>query len=121
MSKIFIVFRNFKLVSGKFRSALYDFQRCELHLIPNKLFEFCETLRTKPLTGKGIINQFSDIGRELIDEYITWLIDHEFAIYGTRAEYDLLKNIPYKYESPYKILNAIIDLSSTANFAFKFA
>src|SRR5688572_7843994 len=90
-------------VRGVVRSIIYDLGRMNFKLVPNELYEILINHHRKTVTEiKHFYNNEHD---ETIDEYFTFLIEHEFIFYCTKEELDLFPPILQEFDIPATISN----------------
>ena len=98
-------------VKGDRRSIICDFQRNSFHYIPNDLYNFI-----KDFDGESLANIYQNYQKEnlkIIEEYVKFLIDQEFAIFTENP--DSFPELNLEWDEPSLITNAIIDSSSQSN------
>lgn len=110
-------FANCILVKGYNRSLLCDLQNETSHLVPNQLVEiadrFCNT------SVKEIKSKYDAESCTMIDGYINYLIDNNFAFYCSAEELELFPKLSMEWDYPAHLTNAIIDINSLSNFDFR--
>ncbi len=84
-----IIHESVKLVKGKFRSAIYDFQRNELYYIPNDLFSFIT--KSKNLKLSEIFVIYQDVA-DIITEYIEFLLERQLIFLGSNNDIKVLSS-----------------------------
>lgn len=107
---VFKLFANCIPVKGASRSIIYDLARKIYRFIPNGLYHIITEF--EGMTIDEVKLQFSKDEHEIIDDYFTFLEKHEFIFY---CPPEIAKNFPaleYKWDTPSKIQNAIIDIGS---------
>lgn len=94
-------------VRGKQRSLICDLQRVKYDLIPNSLVDIIDQLSENSLSE--LKRGFDEDDLKTFDDYISFLIENEYAFYSTKNEIDLFPKLPLTWESPEIISNAIVD------------
>ncbi|MCA6366408.1 MAG: grasp-with-spasm system SPASM domain peptide maturase [Cytophagales bacterium] len=102
-------------VKGFKNSIICDVQRGSFKHIPNALYNIL--LDLKALTFKEIYDQFSKEDQEVVDEYLSFLIENEFGFWTDSPE--RFPEIDLKYLTPSQITNAIIDSNQNSEHDFK--
>lgn len=108
----FKIFTNCIITKGTTRSLIVDIQRENYVTIPESMFEVISLLKSK----KSVNHVFSFYGkdnREVIDEYLDFLIKNEYGFYVTADEFDMFVEMDYNFETVAHISNCIIEISQT--------
>lgn len=99
-------------VKGAKRSIICDVQRNAFDYIPNALFDLLTEHKGESLIQ---IKETYD-HHPMIDEYLTFLIDHEYGFFSeTPEEFPAMSP---EWKTPSLITNAIIDISDQSNHNF---
>ncbi|MFA6152462.1 MAG: grasp-with-spasm system SPASM domain peptide maturase [Chitinophagaceae bacterium] len=94
------------LTKGTQRSLICDLQRNKFHFIPNSLYEL---LDSPEIDFQILIDQQEDeINKMILKEYESFLLDNELLF--TDDNLDLFPPLSLKWESPFTIQNAIIEI-----------
>lgn len=94
------------LTKGSQRSLICDLQRNKFHFIPNSLYEL---LDSPEIDFEILINQEEDeINKMILKEYEGFLLDNELLF--TDDNLDLFPPLNRKWDSPFSIHNAIIEI-----------
>ncbi|WP_046757976.1 grasp-with-spasm system SPASM domain peptide maturase [Kordia jejudonensis] len=109
---IFNMHSNCIIVKGANRSTICDLQRNEVKLIPNDLQNLIEQYEGK--TNEEIKAQYNESDYEVVDEYLNFLVEHEYAFFTNTPEFYPKLNIEWFEAS--KITNAIIDINSDLEY-----
>ncbi len=100
------------LTKGSQRSLICDLQRNKFHFIPNSLYEL---LDSPEIDFEILINQEKDeINKMILKEYEGFLLDNELLF--TDDNLDLFPPLNLKWESPFTIHNAIIEIGSHCSY-----
>jgi len=114
-SKRFVkLFSNCIIVSGASRGLLCDLQLEKSYQIPKELVDL-----SKYFDGCSIDeikNKYDEKSQGVIDEYIEFLIQNNFAFYLTDEERNLFPALSMQWDYPAKISNAIIDLDVSSSY-----
>ncbi len=94
-------------VRGYRRSTLCDLPREEYKLIPNDMYDFLVEYE-----NKLVANIAKDFDPEDLDEYLTYLENHEYVFYCEDWEIELFTKIDMTYKYPGHISNLILDIRS---------
>ncbi|WP_430412160.1 grasp-with-spasm system SPASM domain peptide maturase [Kordia sp.] len=105
---------NCVVVKGANRSTIYDLQRNEVKLIPSDLQNLIEQHEGK--TIEEIKTQYNESDHEVVEEYLNFLLEHEYAFFTDTPEFYPKLNTAW-FES-YIITNAIIDINSDSDYDF---
>jgi SPASM domain peptide maturase of grasp-with-spasm system len=110
-----VKFENCIPVRGATRSTICDLQRNDLKLIPNSLQEILELHIGKSLNQikEAYKNEFD----EIIDEYIDFLIDNEFAFLTENI--DWFPPISNNWDFSSNLTNAILDIDTNSNYLYE--
>lgn len=112
MNNYFIMLPVCLLVKGFSRTAIYDIQREEIDFLPNDLYEFVLESNKKSLQYiKGRYIAYWDI----VEEYIDYLVDNEYAIIGTKKDMLGISDISAQYSYYGSISNCICEYSHLNN------
>ena len=101
-------------VKGAERSIIYDLTRGSYQFIPNSLFELLKKYEGNTITSIKAFydNKYDDI----IDEYVTFLVNNEFVFFTNEPESFPRLNLDWFSSSI--ISNAIICISKNQNYEF---
>ncbi len=105
MNKIFNLFACCILIKGYRRSLIVDTQRFDTYYIPNDLFDILNN-NTEVLTSNNKDN--------IAQEYLDFLLDNELGFLFDRK--DCFPDINLKWESPFPITNAILEIENFENY-----
>lgn len=102
-------------VKGYTRSTICDYERKELSLIPNGLFEIIEESKTASI--EELLEGYDEESRQIVQEYLQFLLQKEFGYLSSQPQQT--RGIPQEFSLPYEISNAIIDIDqqSKHNYA----
>ncbi len=103
------------VVKGANRSAICDVQRNEVKLIPHDLQNLIELYEGK--TIQEIKAQYSVTDHEIVEEYIDFLIKHEYAFLTDMPEF--YPKLDTNWFESSQITNAIIDINSDSKYDTK--
>jgi len=103
------------VVKGVNRSTICDLQRNEVKLIPNDLQNLIEQYKGK--TVEEIKSKYDAKHHVIIEEYINFLIEHEYAFFTDTPKFYPKLNIDW-FEA-FKITNSIIDINSNSKYNIK--
>lgn len=106
----FKTFTNCILTKGFTRSLIIDIQREDYVTIPESMFEVISLLNNKK-TINHIFSYYGEENREVIEEYLDFLIKNEYGFYVSSEEYDMFIDMNYKFETAAHISNCIIEIS----------
>jgi SPASM domain peptide maturase of grasp-with-spasm system len=94
-------------VKGHKRSIICDLQRQQFKFIPNSLYALLEN-EFNHLPVNVIREKYET---EIVNEYIKYLEEHEFAFWCTKDEMQRFPKLSMEWDLPAIISNAIIDVS----------
>lgn len=108
-----------KPAKGHLRSSIADLERAKIKLIPNELYDMIIAYHGKKI--KTIVEEYASVegSRDIIQEYIEFLLEEEFIFLSANEETELLTPENTDYEKPYAITNAIIDHNQQSRFSFQ--
>lgn len=106
-----LFFPNCKIVKGANRSAIYDFQRNQLYFIPNELYSFIEEYNKTQI--KVIKQAHNKKDLDIVNEYLTYLLDKEFIFLGDKKDLQVFDSVPDDWDYFGDISNAIIEYSAS--------
>ena len=112
------VFTNCLVVKGVNRSLVVDLQRDSFETIPDTLHDVIELFHAK----KSIEDVYLIYGienKEVIDEYVSYIIDNEFGVLTDFDEFDLYIDMDYKFDFPSQVSNCVIEISEVTTILFK--
>ncbi len=107
---MFKLFASCVKVKGACRSAIYDLQNSQYYLIPNTLFSLFneeDVLEINP-------NDFTEEQLQVINEYVSFLIDKNLIFKIEEAELPLFPKLDTEWDYPSIISNAIIDIKENS-------
>lgn len=105
-------FTNCIPVKGVQRSTICDLQRQQVKLVPNSLVEMLENHQGK--TVEEIKIAYNNEHDETIDEYIEFLIEHEFIFFTDHPEW--FPDLSMQWDEPFPITNMIIDRNEKSDY-----
>ena len=99
-------------VKGANRSSICDLQRNEVKLIPHDVYDLITLHEGK--TIDEIKKQYDEQYHEIVDEYLTFLFDYEYAFLTDNPKFYPKLNTQW-FESS-EVTNAIIDISEGSTY-----
>ncbi|MEI7597122.1 MAG: grasp-with-spasm system SPASM domain peptide maturase [Bacteroidota bacterium] len=108
-NKVLILFEECRFVRGFKRSLICDLGRAEYLFIPNEFQELFNNFNNR-ITIKEIKKPFDSENKAVIDSYINYLIDKEFAFLCDKDEISLYTHVDTKWDNCSHITNAILDV-----------
>lgn len=100
-----------QITRGASRALLMDIQRQSYWLIPLGLCTILEQCQTTE--AEAILNACNDSDRQIVNEYFSFLIEHELAFYcDTREEADCFPEMDLTWSMPFAITNAVIEIKN---------
>lgn len=111
--KVLKIFSDVIPVKGYKRSVLFDLNRHHYHFIPNGLFYIIENFQGRTLDE--IYSNFEKSEEKIINSYIKYLIENDFAFMCDLVDFNLYSEISLKWDFPGLISNAIIELDCNFN------
>ncbi|HOZ15647.1 MAG TPA: grasp-with-spasm system SPASM domain peptide maturase [Tenuifilaceae bacterium] len=115
--KYFKLFANCVPVKGVQRSVIYDLTRNSFSFIPNELYNILTKYSNKKIDD--IVKRYGKNNKETINEYFDFLLSNEYIFYCNKKEKKNFPSLNFKYNSPYIVTNAIIELDENSNFDFQ--
>lgn len=106
------LFSNCKLVNGIKRSIICDLQKGDFEFVPNSLLKVVSDFEKRPLNI--ILNESSSKEKQIVYEYVEFLIEKEFAFFCEEDELRFFPELSSKWDFPGEISNAIIDLDDNS-------
>ena len=106
----FKIFTNCIITKGFTRSLIVDIPRESYVTIPESMYEVIALLKSKE-TIDEIFRLYGEENREVIEEYLDYLIENEFGFYVTADEFDMFVDMDFKFETAAHISNCIIEIS----------
>ena len=110
--KVYVkMFTNCIVTKGVNRSLILDIQRNSFEAIPDTMQEIIEEFKSK----KTIEEVYLIYGLEnkiIIDEYIDYLIENDFAFLAENNEFDSFFDMDTNFEIPAHLSNCIIEISA---------
>ncbi|MEM6718120.1 MAG: grasp-with-spasm system SPASM domain peptide maturase [Bacteroidota bacterium] len=100
------------VVKGVNRSTICDLQRNEVKLIPNDLENLIKLYEGK--TIEEINSKYDTKHHVIVEEYINFLIEHEYAFFTDTPEF--YPKLNTNWFEPAEITNAIIDINSDTKY-----
>lgn len=111
----FKLFANCIPVRGSTRSVIYDLQKMRYRFIPNLLYDIITFQQNKTVgETKEVYHHQYDEG---INAFFTLLLNEEWGFFTREPE--CFPDLDLKWDSPYKITNAIIDIGEQSNHDFQ--
>jgi len=107
-NKYFKIFETCTLVKGIVRSGICDLQRGNFKTIPDGMYSIIENF--KHSSYQDVINKYGADSKDIIKEYVDWLIDNEFGFWCDKEDFNNFPELETKWESPLLITNAILDV-----------
>jgi len=107
----FKIFTNCLIVKGINRSLIIDLQRDSFTTIPDTLQEVIELFQSKKSIG-DVYSIFGIENKEVIDEYLTFLIDSDYGFVTNFDEFDLFVDMDFNFQIPAVVTNCIVEISS---------
>ncbi|WP_396192325.1 grasp-with-spasm system SPASM domain peptide maturase [Flavobacterium sp.] len=107
----FKIFTNCLIVKGINRSLIIDMQRDSFTTIPDTLQEVIELFQSKKSIG-DVYSFFGIENKEVIDEYLTFLIDSDYGFITNFDEFDLFVDMDFNFQIPAVVTNCIVEISS---------
>jgi hypothetical protein len=107
--KFFILMPCCLLVSGFYRSAIYDMQRETLDFVPTDLHDFCQECNRKSL--QYIASKYDKNDKIIVDEYIDFLIENEYAILGSKHDTKHISSLVFNQTNYGHITNCVCEYS----------
>ena len=104
------------MVKGYSRSLVCDLTRNTYAFIPNVLYDILSEHHDKTISA--IKSEYEAEYSKFIDEYFSFLENHEYIIYCDKDEQDLFPKLILNFETPSIIDNSIIDIDSESNHDF---
>lgn len=108
--KYFNLYSNCILSNGTNRSLIMDLQRGKSFPIPNSMLEVINFLKIKN-SYENTILKFGVENKNIVDEYIDFLIVNELGFFLDDDEFDLFIDLDKTIEFPEDITNIVIELS----------
>jgi SPASM domain peptide maturase of grasp-with-spasm system len=105
--KYFILYANCVPVKGAIRSCLCDLQRGEIKFIPNLLYDIL--IQGRKYSIDDLKSLFNNEHNDGMDAYFSLLQKEEWGFYTDEPE--KFPELDMKWEVPYSITNAILDLN----------
>lgn len=105
------LFANCLIVFGAKNALICDLQKNESELIPIEIGKVLQSLNSKISIEDILLNYNSD-DIVVITDYINYVIEKGYGFYCESEDFNLFPNLNTKYETPYKITNAIIERNS---------
>jgi SPASM domain peptide maturase of grasp-with-spasm system len=96
-------------VKGYCRSVILDIQRGVLDFIPNELYEIYEKYNKQDISC--ILSHYNTEEREIVKEYIDFLIKNEYAILGTEHDAKYIADLSIGYNYCGQITNCVCEYS----------
>lgn len=107
---VFKMHSNCIAVKGANRSSICDLQRNEVKLIPHDVYDLITLHEGK--TMEEIKKQYDKQYHNIVDEYLTFLFDHEYAFLTDMAE--LYPKLNTQWFESSEVTNAIIDINENS-------
>jgi SPASM domain peptide maturase of grasp-with-spasm system len=108
--KYFKFFTNCVVSRGANRSLVIDIQRGHFIAIPDTLNDVILNFKNKK-SIEEIKHEYGIDSHEIIDEYLEFLIEHEFGFIASLDEFDLFPDIDTSFEIPSDLSNCIVEIS----------
>ena len=103
---IYKLFSNCIPVKGYSRSIILDLQRQSYFLIPNTLIDLFED----DLLVINEKNEYSDTEKNIINEYISFLLENDLVFMTNKNELELFPKLNLDWNYPSTITNAVFDI-----------
>ncbi len=107
----FKLFANCILVEGVNRTLIIDLQVNKAEFLPNELVFIINKLLAKK-SLENVISNFGKSKREIVTEYIDYLLQNGYAFLCSYEELELFPKIDTKFSLPKKISNIIIEYTN---------
>ena len=105
------------LTKGVIRSALIDFDRHRIELIPNELCDLLLDHNSQKICD--VLKAYGAKQKDILVEYFMFLITNEFVFLSNVKQNELLKNLELDFEFPQPINNAIVDWDKDSNYSME--
>lgn len=107
MADYLILFEDCRVVRGYNRSIIYDLTRpSNSNFIPNSMSDILSELKNNSIIS--VLNNYKTEEKVIINEYIEFLVENEFAIVGDKYLKQHLTEITFEDYTPGRIENSII-------------
>lgn len=111
MTEYLLMFEDCRIVRGYLNNIIYDLHRTyNSNFIPDEMVEFIEKCKQRNLSN--VFNEYSIDEQIIIQEYITFLLDREFAFLADKHMFEQMGSLSLEYNTPAIIHNAIICIDS---------
>lgn len=104
------LFPSCRLVTGASFSAVYDLERRKLFRFSNSWLPLIEWVSEKDGLALEELDSLDSQGREKCKVALSYLADNELAYRADLLSAGELAELPLNWHSPYRILNALIDV-----------
>ncbi|MGH2666106.1 grasp-with-spasm system SPASM domain peptide maturase [Flavobacterium sp.] len=108
--KYFKVFANCIVTKGYNRGLILDIQRNNFTAIPDTMQEIISHLQDKSSINE-VINLYGVENKDIINEYLDFLIENEFGFIVGADEFDSFINIDTSFEIASYVTNCIVEIS----------
>lgn len=108
--KYFKIFSNCIIVTGYNRSLILDWQRNNFVAIPDTLQKMISLFQNKKSID-DVIHFYGEENKEIVHEYLEFLIENEFGFITDADEFDLFIDIDTNFEIASHITNCIVEIS----------
>ena len=108
-SQHLIILPTCRFVKGYMRSVILDIQRGVLDFIPNELYEMYQNYNKQEVDS--ILSQYNPEEKEIVEEYIDFLIKNEYAILGTQHDTEQIAYLSTTYNYCGHITNCVCEYS----------
>lgn len=116
-NKVILMFSNCIPVKGARRSIICDLSRNTFEFIPNSMYDFISKHNGQIILE--IKSMYSDSDLVILDEYIGFLLDKEFALLCEPEEVKLFPEISTEWDFPALITNGVIDINENSRHNFE--
>jgi SPASM domain peptide maturase of grasp-with-spasm system len=101
------------VVKGVLRSTISDLQREKYYFISNDMADMLYRFEKKDI--QDIFDYYGKENKEIVNEYMSFLIDNEFVFFSEKDEVDLFPDFDLYWNWPSVITNCLVDIDK--NFA----
>ncbi len=115
-NKYFRLFAHCIPVKGAARATICDLQRQHFHFIPNVLYDI---LTDVPKTYNEVIAYCGEENREVLEEYYSFLQEHEYGYWFDKEELDLFPPMSMDWRQPFMVSNCILDYDASSHYDIK--
>lgn len=108
----FKTFSNCLITNGYERSLILDIQRELFISVPNSLVDVIQVFNKK-IEFEEVVDFFGESNREIIIEYLDFLVKNDFGFFTDFNEFDLFIDLNIEFIDASYITNCIIEISKT--------